>query len=217
MNHKYFNFKMLSFIILFGSFLFLTACSKSEEVAPVPLEAKIVSNLTADLVTNDPATGRTTGGTNRFTLFSFKENKIIANSDSATNKWDIGFRGTTIIVNGGAIRTGQGGAYIFTGTFEELREIPTSAVFAQDNSQTNLAIPTASGMGWYNYNPVAMTISPIAGRILVIRTGDGKFAKVEILSYYKDAPNPSTITFMTPSRHYTFRYMYQEDGSKKLN
>ena len=42
--------------------------------------------------------------------------------------WDVGFRGTTIIVNGGASmgmdgepeRTGEGGAYIFNGLMQEL-------------------------------------------------------------------------------------------------
>lgn len=215
MNNKFFTFNTLFIAVSFFTVSFLASCSKSEEVAPVPLVAQTVSNLTADLVNIDPNTGRTFGGTNRFTLFSFKENKIIANSDSATNKWDVGFRGTTIIVNGGAIRTGQGGAYIFTGLFDELKEIPTNATFAQDNSPTSLAIPTSSGMGWYNYNPMTMILTPIPGRVLVIRTGDGKFAKMEILSYYKDAP--AVITLATPQRHYTFRYIYQGDGSRKMN
>lgn len=215
MNNKFFTFNTLFIAVSFFTVSFLASCSKSEEVAPVPLVAQTVSNLTADLVNIDPNTGRTFGGTNRFTLFSFKENKIIANSDSATNKWDVGFRGTTIIVNGGTVRTGQGGAYIFTGLFDELKEIPTNATFAQDNSPTSLAIPTSSGMGWYNYNPMNMIITPIPGRVLVIRTGDGKFAKMEILSYYKDAP--AVITLATPQRHYTFRYIYQGDGSRKMN
>ncbi|MCU0392745.1 MAG: HmuY family protein [Thermoflexibacter sp.] len=217
MNSKYFTFNTLLAIVSLLVVSFFSSCTKSEEVAPEPLLAQTVSNLLADPVTIDPNTGRASGGTNRFTFFSFKENKIISNADSATNKWDIGFRGTTIIINGGAIRTGQGGAYIHTGIFEDLKEIPTSATFAQDNALTNLAIPTTSGMGWYNYNPMTMLISPIPGRVLVIRTGDGKFAKVEILSYYKDAPPPATITLATPARHYTFRYVYQGDGSKRLN
>ncbi len=212
MNNNHFSFKIIGVFTLLFAF---SSCSKTESVEPAkPLEAKTVSNLTADLVTIDPATGRASGGTNRFTLFSFATNAVVANTDSASNKWDVGFRGTTIIVNGGAIRTGQGGAFIFTGLFDELKEVPTTATFAQDASPTSLAIPSASGMGWYNYNPMANAITPIAGRILVIRTGDGKFAKMEILNYYKDSP--AVITQASLSRHYTFRYMYQADGSKKL-
>ncbi|TAH18997.1 MAG: hypothetical protein EAZ08_10080 [Cytophagales bacterium] len=204
-----FSFAIIAFIAL----SVFSSCTKNDSVEPAkPLEAKIYSNLTADLVTVNPANGQTSGGTNRFTLFSFANNAIVANADSASNKWDVGFRGTTIIVNGGAIRTGQGGAFIYTGLFDELKEVPSTATFAQDNAPTSLAIPTTSGMGWYNYNPATMIITPIAGKVLVIRTGDGKFAKMEILSYYKDSP--TTITLTTPQRHYTFRYIYQPNGTK---
>lgn len=213
MNKLNFSFVIITLIT---SSIF-SSCTKNDTAEPAkPLEAKVYSNLTADLVTVNPANGQTSGGTNRFTLFSFANNAIVANTDSATNKWDIGFRGTTIIVNGGSIRTGQGGAYIYTGLFDELKEIPATATFAQDNTPANLAIPPISGMGWYNYNPMTMIISPIAGRVFVIRTGDGKFAKMEILSYYKDAPAPATITLATPQRHYTFRYIHQPDGNKRF-
>lgn len=209
------NLTILSSIFIALIALFFASCSKKEEVAPVPLVAQTVSNLPADPISRDPSTGQVIGGTNLFTLFSFKENKIIANSDSATNKWDVGFRGTTIIVNGGSIRTGQGGAYIHTGLFDELKEVPAGAAFAQDNSPTSLAIPTSSGLGWFNYNSTTHIVSPIPGKVIVIRTGDGKFAKMEILSYYKDAPTTPTAT--SQSRFYTFRFVYQGDGSKKLN
>jgi len=209
------NLDNLFVVLIILLVLFSSSCSRKEEVAPAPLVAQIVRNIAADPISRDPATGQPIGGTNRFTLFSFKENKIVANTDSATNKWDIGFRGTTIIVNGGAIRTGQGGAYIHTGLFDELKEVPANATFAQDNSPTSLAIPTSSGAGWYNYNPTTNIVSPIPGRVLVIRTGDGKFAKMEILSYYKDAPTAPSST--SESRYYTFRFVYQGDGSKKLN
>ncbi len=205
---KYLN---LFFTLIILSVLF-SACGNDDNPQPVlPLETVTVSNLAADPTTNI-STGQPQAATSKFTLFSFKNNAIVANTDSTTNKWDIGFRGTTIIVNGGAIRSGQGGAYIFTGLFDELTEIPASQTFNTDESTTILAIPTGSGNGWYNYNPMANWISPIAGKVLVIRTGDGKYAKVEILSYYKDAPqspDPAAI-----ARYYTFKYIYQPNGSK---
>ncbi|MFN4147455.1 MAG: HmuY family protein, partial [Runella sp.] len=99
--------------------------------------------------------------------------------------------------------------------FDELKEVPASATFAVDESTTRLAIPPASGLGWYNYNPQLNIITPIPGRVLIVRTGDGRFAKVEILSYYKDAPaNPDQNSI---ARHYTFRYVFQPDGSQRLS
>lgn len=192
-------------IIFFGNLLF-SSCKKDEETPTPPLEAKTVSSLAAN--PTDAPSG------NKFTLFSFKDNAIVANADSATNKWDIGFRSTTIIVNGGVIRSGQGGAYIHTGLFNELTEIPANQVFNTDETATTLAIPTGSSNGWYNYNSTTNIISPIAGKILVIKTGDGKYAKVEILNYYKNAPtNPSATDI---GRYYTFKYIYQPNGSKKF-
>ncbi|TAF98812.1 MAG: hypothetical protein EAZ44_10960 [Cytophagia bacterium] len=203
--------KNIFVFILLGSIL-LAACNKKndEPTANPTLQTQTVSNLAADPTTNT-GTGQPQPATGKFTLYSLANKAIVPNTDSTTNKWDIGFRGTTIIVNGGTIRTGQGGAYIFTGLFDELTTIPANQVFNTDQSTTQLAIATGSGMGWYNYNPAQNWISPIAGKILVIRTGDGKFAKVEILNYYRDSPSspsPSAI-----SRYYSFRYVYQPNGS----
>lgn len=192
------------------------ACKKDDNPVVVqPLTATVVKNLAADPTTGvDPQTGQPIGTTGKFKLFSFKDNNQVANTDSTTNKWDIGFRGTTIIVNGGPIRSGQGGAYVHTGTFDELTTLPTSATFAQDQSASQLAITTGSGKGWYNYNQATNIVSPIPGKVLVIRTGDSKYAKVEILSYYENAP--ATPDQNSKQRYYTFRYLYQPDGSQNL-
>jgi hypothetical protein len=203
-------------IITIGLIFAFFSCDKDENPVVVQtLTATTIKNLAADPTTGvDPTNGQPISTTGKFTLFSFKDNKQVANTDSATNKWDIGFRGTTIIVNGGPIRSGQGGAYIYTGTFDELTTVPTSATFAQDQSATQLAITTGSGKGWYNYNQTTNIISPIPGRVLVIKTGDGKYAKAEILSYYENAPATPDPT--SKQRYYTFRYLYQPDGSQNL-
>jgi hypothetical protein len=51
---------------------------------------------------------------------------------------------------------------------------------------------------------------------LVFRTHDGKVAKVEILSYYRDAPaQPNAFT--DEARFYTFRYVYNpNEGETQL-
>jgi len=84
--------------------------------------------------------------------------------------------------------------------------------FAQDGPD-GLAIPTGSDNGWYNYDPSQLTIRPIPGKVIVLRTADNKFAKVEILSYYKDAPEVITEQIaLNDLRYYTFNYVYQDDA-----
>ena len=146
-----------------------------------------------------------------FTKFNF-EDRI--QTESETN-WDIGFRGTSIVVNGGASlgtddepeRNGNAAAYIFEGTMDEIQIVDTS-LLTQD-SESGYAIPTGSGNGWYTYSgSPTFLISPTPGKILVFRTHDNRYAKVEILSYYLGAPeNPDAFT--DPSRYYTFNYVYQ--------
>ena len=203
--------------LLVTSATLFIACSNEENTPTVqPVVAQMVKNLPADPTTGvDPTTGQPIGTTGKFTLYSLRDNKAVANTDSTSDKWDVGFRGTTIIVNGGPIRSGQGAAYVHTGTFDELTTVPTSATFAQDQSATVLAVPTGSGKGWYNYNGQTNIISPIPGRVIVLKSADGKYAKLEILSYYQNAP--ATPDAASESRYYTFQYVYQPAGSTKLN
>lgn len=149
---------------------------------------------------------------NRFTLVSLQNKTIIPNSDSATAKWDIGFRKTTIIVNGGKIRVGQGGIQrLQNQSYTALKEAPASG-YRTDDAEDNLAITAKSGEGWYNYT--GTTIVPIKDLVLVVRTADGKsYAKIEIESYYKDKATPS-ITAAT--RFYSFRYQIQTNGTRQF-
>jgi hypothetical protein len=201
-----YNIKFFAVVIFSGLFS-LTACKKEEVVVKEPVKAETVRDLAAD-----PTTTSSTGqpvSAGKYTFFSFK-NGLVASTDSATTKWDLAFRGTTILTNGGSSGIGQGGASILNGIFDEVKTIPATATFTQD-SKTVLAIPTGSGRGWYNYDAPTNIISPIAGKVLLIKTADGKYAKMEILSYYKGAP--ATPISSTPSRYYTFRFVYQPDGT----
>lgn len=148
----------------------------------------------------------------RFTLLSLENQMIIPNSDSATAKWDIGFRKTTIIVNGGKIRVGQGGMLRLTNqTYDALKEAPASG-YRGDDGEDNLALTAKSGEGWYLYT--GTTIVPIKDLVLVVRTADGtKYAKLEMQSYYKDGVTPS-LTAQT--RYYGFRYQLQTNGTRQF-
>jgi len=63
-------------------------------------------------------------------------------------------------------------------------------------------------------------VTAIPGRVLVIRTGSGKFAKVEVLNYYKGGVTPATTDSddikLRRQRFFTFRFTYQPNGTKSF-
>jgi len=184
------------------------SCKDDKDDTPAPAAS---TTLTTNMVKNLPANPEA-GGTGHYTFFNLKNNAIVATSDSASLKWDIGFNSTTIITNSGSSGMGSVGVQIYTGLFDNLTEAP-EAGYIQDSPATH-AIQTGSGNGWYNYNSTTHVISSIPGRVIVVKTADNAYAKIEILSYYKDAPASPTSDDI--SRYYTFRYAYQSDGTRKF-
>lgn len=195
--------KLLIRYMLAMSLLYLAGCKDNNPTEPE--EIIVLKAVTAKNI-NATASGKT--------YFRFRDSTIVTGSDTLTNKWDIAFKSTTIYTNSGSSGSGIGGAVVLTGkSFDELKEAPVDGYKVDATSA--LAIPTGSGNGWYKYaGPPSHLITPIPGVVIVIKTGDGKYTKVQIVSYYKDAPeNPAGSE---PARFYTFKYFYQPDGSRKL-
>ena len=131
--------------------LTFTACSKDDSNPPENTQNQSIqfSNLHApqdtDYTQNPPA------ASGPFVKFDFSTGAIT----TSETDWDIAFRGTSILVNGGSSsgiidapeRNGNAGAYIVDGIFDEINSI-NSGAFAQDGPD-GLAIPTGSGHGWY--------------------------------------------------------------------
>ncbi|MEM9665374.1 MAG: HmuY family protein [Bacteroidota bacterium] len=222
-----------------ASLLFLTACDSSDgNDDPVPLNVLTAVDVEADPAVNiDPNSGRPVGN-GLYTLFDLDTGSIVLSSsetnlavreqDSVSTAWDIGFQSTTIIFNGGTSGPGQGTAQLLTEPFSAVTEAPETGYVA-DGANTScpavqtpggtfpgapFAICTGSDNGWYNYNPQINLVSPLAGRTIVLTTGEGNFAKVRILSYYQGNPNPPDAS--VPSRYYTFEYILQPDGTRSF-
>jgi hypothetical protein len=205
--------KTAASFVLLALTLGFTSCSddkKEDTVAPA-LQATTVSNLAAGVNTANGGGGQPTSAT-KYTFYSLANNAQVATADSNSTKWDVGFRGTTLIINGGNSGPGQGGALVQSGLFADVAMAPETG-FKVD-AASGKAITTGSGMGWYNYDGATNIVTPIAGKVILVRTATGKYAKLEILSYYQNAP--ASITPTSVSRYYTFRYLYQPDGSRNL-
>ena len=214
--------------IFAASVLVFTACKKDDATTVIDktndgtfkvfTEGKIttVQNLIADTIIGLAPTGQPYGA-NKFTFFSIENNKLIPSSDSATTNWDIAFKGTTILTNAGTSGPGNGGAFVQVGTFDDLATVSVDSVFKTDAAPV-YAIRTGSGKGWYNYDGANNLITALPGRVLVIRTASGKYAKLEITNYYKKGITPAASATdaekLSSQRYYGFRYTFQANGSK---
>ena len=186
-------------LLLAAGTLALASCKKDDPTTTVTpaAQASTVSDLSA------AGTVSTTGPSTppkHYTFYSLADGKQVAYTDSNSTKWDVAFRTTTVLINGGSSGPGQGGAQTYSGLFGNLITAPTTG-YAVDATGT-----TAVG-SWYSYDATTHIVTPVAGKIIAIRTATGKYAKVEIQSYYKGA-NTSNA-----SAYYTFRYVYQPSGT----
>jgi hypothetical protein len=202
------------FLLLLTLSSILFSCTKDETTVALPVTAITVNDLPADTVLGiNPITGMPLSA-GKYTFYSLERNAIVPNTDSASTKWDLAFATTKILINGGTSGTGLGGAFIYTGLFDELKTISNDSVFKTDNAPSTFAVTK----GWFTYDQLTTLITPLAGRILVIRTASGKYAKVEIINYYKGGVTPLTTASdkdkLSKQRYYTFRYAYQPNGSK---
>lgn len=196
------------------SFLLFTSCEKNSA-------EEILWWHDADIVELDASNYELnisdTSATGEFITFSFSEGGLVTNEN-----WDVAFRGTTLIINGGEKahndqpdRTGNAAVYIDIGSMSEINNVDTSRLL-QDNSSgsailNNIMIDDlgVSGQGWASYSFSTHLFSPRAGRILVFRTHDNKYAKMEIVYFY-DNLNPDTGNGDIGG-YYTFNYVYQSD------
>lgn len=191
----------ITFALLAATALTAGACSDKTTIVEPPAIVEQPTTMMRDL----PAD---TGSTGHYTFFRLKDSTIVPLADSNSTKWDLAFNSTSILTNGGANGPGEGGSILLTGMeFDTLGSAPESGYTAG-----------AVAKDWYTYTgstgtpPHTILMKP--GVVLVIKTAEGKYAKLQIQSYYKGAP--ANLTGAEPSRYYTFRYFYQPNGSRTL-
>jgi hypothetical protein len=135
----------------------------------------------------------------RWRYFSFRLGAVV---DAAGGTgWDLAFRRYQILANGGQGFPGGGGIVdLGSVRFDEVQAVPGTGYQANEGSPDprNPAIA-----GWYRYGFFSHVLTP-KPRVWAVRTADGRYAKLEIVSYYCPGAQPGCVTF---------RYVYQGDGS----
>ena len=104
-----------------------------------------------------------------------------------------------------AIVAGPGAGILDLGEtpFEAVRAVPTGGYVANEGAAEprNPAIAA-----WYRYGFFTHVLSP-KPHVWAVRTGDGHYAKLEMVGYYCPGPQPGCPTF---------RYVYQPDGTTRM-
>jgi hypothetical protein len=222
--------RLLAAIIVTASLF--TACTKSDSTTVDTTNngtyktftignVTTVQNLVADTIQGyDPTNGQPIGATGKRVFFSLERGTVVPDTSVAT--WDLAFNGSKIWINGGTSGNKMGGAYNKASLFDNVTNAVDSLMKIDGVNGTNRAITgydanpnTASNNGWYTLTPpppAASVIVPVPGRTILIRTASKKYAKIEIMCYYKGGVTPSAADAKS-ERYYTFRYTYQSNGS----
>lgn len=172
--------------------------------------------------------------------FSLENKQPTAANLAQTTRWDIAFSGlynsfmsgnngkdANNFGNGGA---GAGGILILDKPFDQVTEIPADAQFRTGKSLigTDDSGDFGEGTGWYQYDfagtkrgdgsyekqHVAYALPE--KRTLVVRTGNGNYAKIKMISCYKDAFTVDKWLRSTPHMFFTFEYVLVPKGSTKF-
>ena len=139
-------------------------------------------------------------GPEQWRYFSFGLGSVIDNAGPMD--WDLAFRRYQVIANGGS-RFSGGGGIVDLGevAFANVTSVP-GAGYVVTEGGTDPRNPAIAG--WYRYGFFSHVLTP-KPRVWAVRTADGRYAKIEFVSYYCSRAQAGCVTF---------RYVYQGDGSR---
>lgn len=164
---------------------------------PVPIGDTLVgpATVTLDATASD-----------RWTFFDFSRNSVVEHPGPLD--WDLAVRRFYVIANGGAPGAagagfaGQGGiADLGPEPFDSVRVLPARGYLPNDRDSTNDAIRR-----WYDYGWASHLLRS-KNHVYAVKTADGKYAKVQIVSYYCAGAQPGCLTL---------RYVFQGNGSPNV-
>jgi len=154
-------------------------------VVAVPASAQTL--LIEDVPTYSAGMGRADGP---FTLVSLRDGAVVvagdatARADSASAAWDLGLRGTEVVLNGGASGPGGVRGALVAAPFDAVSAVPDSLASDGEGACSRgeaRVVCGGSGNGWYLYE--GNGVEPLADRTLVVARPDGSAVKVLFVRY----------------------------------
>lgn len=172
--------------------------------------------------------------------YSLENNKAISADQARTADWDIAFDGifnsflegnnSIDKSNKGYRGGGIGGIMILPIPFDQVTTIPADSEFKTNSRAVGSddAGAFGEGVGWYLYDyggtirgGGAIDKKHVAyampeSRTIILRTAKGNYAKIKIISCYKDVLTPDKMFKDTPKMFLTFDFILLPKGSTKF-
>ena len=171
-----------------------------------------------------------------YTYFSFETaDTVDIDNPKSSDQWDLafgkiikindtGFGPPTfeyagIFTNSGVSGSAMGGGFRLDSLYDNISILEDSMIdliqvdTLDVDSLIDPAVGTRSG-SWYTYNPANNQVAPNPNHVMIIRTADGRYAKVQILYMYYVDPVTNDIDF-NQTEFLSFRYTYQPNINSK--
>lgn len=141
--------------------------------------------------------------TERWRFFDFSRGSVV--ESPGPTGWDLAFRRFHVVANGGDGFAGRGGIRDLGAVpFDSVATVPATGYV---ESEVGTDTTNAATGEWYDYSFTSHLLRP-RPRTYGVRTADGRYAKIRMVSYYCPGATPGC-----PS----FRYVYQGDGSRRVS
>ena len=141
-----------------------------------------------------------------WTYFDFSRGKQVKIHDPSSLEWDLAFRRGKIISNGGATNKFGKAGLIDLGevSFDAVENVPLKDFVVDESTRTQTENPLL--VQWYKYNYISHKLTA-RKNVYVMRTADGKYSKIQFLSFYCADKQPGCIQM---------KYAYQGEGTKSF-
>jgi len=203
------NFKLV-LVALMGILMMTTSCSKDDdENTPSPVDG---------LKTGDLILSRATEYGEDWIYFSFEEGEVEINDQESSLDWDIAFNRYNVRTNSGTSGNGQGGVYDAGAVdFTSVLAANESGYIVDDSIQilesiSNMGPTFITTTGSDVFIGCVVRINQTGSyetnnHIYVVKTAQGKYAKVWIKGYYSANSEPGFINM---------KYAYQSGDGMNL-
>ena len=141
-----------------------------------------------------------------YVYFNLRSGKVVKIHDPSSLEWDLAFRRSKVITNGGASsKLGKAGLIDLGAIeFDKVTEVPKENYVLDVSTRTDTENPVV--LKPYNYNYLTHKLSA-KKNVYAARTADSKFAKFQFLDFYCDNKEVGCITL---------RFVYQGNGSNSF-